>query len=71
MIKFTQEEVEKMDKETLINEVMKNIYEAAELLEQAQDAGLLFGNGHHMRQAVSHSAKKIIKKQWSKQYESN
>jgi hypothetical protein len=66
MMEFTQEEVAEMDKKTLINVLMINIYEAAELLEQAHDAGLLFGNSHHMRQAVSHAAKKIVKDQWSK-----
>lgn len=66
MIQFTQEEVKMMDKKTLINEVMNKVYEATKLLAQAKDAGLLFGNGHHMRQAVSHAAKKIVKEQWVK-----
>ena len=65
-MKFTTEEVKKMDKKTLINEVMNNIYKASVLLGQAVDAGLLYGNGHNMRQSVSHAAKKIIKEQWNK-----
>jgi len=66
MMQYTPEEVKNMDKETFIDMLMNNIYEATDMIELGEGAGLLFGNGHHMRQKVCNAAKKIVKEQWNK-----
>lgn len=46
-------------------ELSNAIYAAARLLEDLEHAGLVHGNGHHMRQAVAESAVELLRERWT------
>lgn len=48
-------------------ELSREVYGASELLERLERKGLLFGNGHHMRQKVATFAVGLLKSRWIKE----
>jgi hypothetical protein len=50
-------------------QVESDVYAAAILFEQWEDAGLLRGNGHHMAQHVAQEAVKLLRERWNNRAE--
>ena len=47
-------------------ELSAQVYKATAILEQLESAGLILGNGHHMRQALAENAVELLRKRWLK-----
>ena len=45
----------------------RSIYDASLLLEQLEGAGLVIGNGHHMRAKIAEFATNLLKERWINQ----
>jgi hypothetical protein len=63
---YSLDELQNMDKETAIEEITKAVYDSTVLLELLQIHGRLYGDGHHLRQAVCNKAKKLVIERWEK-----
>ena len=46
------------------NDISQAIYAATELLEHLEGAGLVRGNGHHMRQKIAEQAVLLLRERW-------
>ncbi len=46
------------------------VYEATDIVERLEGAGLIWGNGHHIRQNLAQMASDTLKERWNEQ-ESN
>lgn len=70
MRNYLDEELQSMTLEDASVEISNRVYAATGLIEQleyrkAKDGGKrIRGNGHHLRQAISEFAKKLIKENW-------
>ena len=60
---ITQEELDLL-REDWETEACKAVYNAALILEKAEHAGLMWGNGHHAAQEVAEVAVKRLRKDW-------
>ena len=43
------------------------VYVATELFERLEGAGLVWGNGHHMRQKIAKMAADLVEERWNEQ----
>lgn len=57
-------ETSNRDYESVKNELECKVYEATKILEELEREGLVFGNGHHMRQAIAAEAVEMLKLRW-------
>jgi len=48
------------------SELGNDVYAATELIERLEGAGLIDGNGHHIRQQISRFATELMKQRWRK-----
>lgn len=44
--------------------VSREVYRATEVFETIEGSGLLYGNGHHVRQQLAEHAVDILKARW-------
>ncbi len=63
---FGEEQLKEMTYSQAEEVLMSKIYEVTLLFEQLEHARKIHGNAHHLRQKVSHAAKKVLKEQWIK-----
>lgn len=54
----------RMTKEAAVNRISNLVYEATALFERLEGAGLVRGNGHHMRQKVAAFAQEMVEERW-------
>ena len=47
-----------------MNEVSNEVYLGSAIVEELEHAGKIFGNGHHIRQAIAKFAEDYIRAQW-------
>jgi len=48
-------------------EVENAVYRATDLYERLEGAGLVWGNGHHMRQKIAKMASDLLEERWNEQ----
>lgn len=53
-----------MAKDEAASRLSNLVYEATELFERLEGAGLIRGNGHHMRQKVAKFATDLLEERW-------
>ena len=61
---MTTEQLKKLDRETLEAELSNRVYAASLLIERLENAGMVYGNGHHAAQAVAKFAVDDLRKRW-------
>jgi hypothetical protein len=49
--------------------ISNDVYKATLLIEQLEGAGLILGDGHHMRQAVAAFAANLVRERWKNKSE--
>ena len=64
MITYSIKALQNMNFDEIEAELLNNVYESTAILEQLENAGMLKGNGHHLRQKVSGFAQDILKERW-------
>lgn len=47
-----------------VAEIGNAVYAATDLYERLEGAGLINGNGHHMRQKVADFAQELLRQRW-------
>ena len=67
---YTEAELENMDLETAKAELSNNLYAASKLIEQLEYTRSptgnkrIYGNGHHIRQAISKFGTDLLEERW-------
>ncbi len=64
LLKGQQISYEDMDLEEVEAVLQKAVYEATRLIEKCEKAGLIYGNGHHIRQGIADYAKSTLRMRW-------
>lgn len=57
-----------MDFDTARAILSQRVYEAALFIEQLEDAGKVYGNGHHAAQQIAEEAVNNLKSRWKEFY---
>jgi hypothetical protein len=61
---LTDEQIKTLDHAALEVELSNRVYEASLLIERLENAGRVFGNGHHAAQKIAEFASNDLKSRW-------
>ncbi len=66
---FTREELQALTNEEIVTEIGNRIYKAGIFFEALENAGIIWGNGHHLAQELSEKAIEIYRNRKKEKWE--